>query len=101
MNAFRLCASTVSVVGFCLLGLVIHDAVTGVLAGRFFPDAESSVSLHVGVLLLALPVPLHVIFIGLIVQKRWLSPLWARFAWVGIVGSGVWLGGALMVKVFM
>lgn len=100
MNAFRIFASTVTFVGLCLLGLVIYDGFTGVLAGTFFPDSEATTSLHLGSMLLALPVPLHVIFIGLIVQKRWLSPPWARFAWIGIVSSGLWLGGALLIKLY-
>lgn len=101
MILFRLFASTVSVIGLCLLALVLYDGFSGVLAGEFFPDTETTPLHHLGALLLALPVPLHVIFIGLIIQKRSLTPPWARFAWFGIVSSGVWLGIALVVKLFV
>lgn len=100
MKTFRIFASTVSVVGLCLLGLVIYEWSLGVLTGEFFPDVEHTATHRLSSLLLALPVPLHVIFIGLIIQKKWLTPNWARFAWVGIVTSGLWLGGALLVKMF-
>lgn len=52
-------------------------------------------------LLLRLPVPLHVISVGLILQTRWLSPAMARAAWVAVVVSGCWLGGALAVRLFL
>lgn len=73
----------------------------GELPVKFFPDTEYTAGHHFGALLLALPVPLHIIFIGLIVQKKWLSPPWARFAWIGIVSSGMWLGASLLVKMFI
>ncbi len=100
MKSFRLFASTVTGVGLCLLVLVFWDWHTGVLAGEFFPDTEHTYKHHLGGLLLALPVSLHVIFIGLIIQKKWLSPPMARFAWVGIVSSGLWLGASLLAKLF-
>lgn len=101
MKLFRIGASVVSLVGVCLLVLVVRDWFNGILTGEFFPDTTHTYKHHLGGLLLALPVPLHVIFIGLIVQKKWLSPPMARFAWVGIVSSGMWLGVALAVKLFL
>lgn len=101
MTLFRYFASFVSLVGLCMLVFVLHDGMNGVLAGRFFPEIDHAPPHHWGGLLLALPVPLHVIFIGLIIQKRWLSPPWARFAWFGITASGVWLGISLLVKLFV
>ena len=101
MNSYRIFASTVSTVGICLLGLVFYDTLNGILAGEFFPDVEHTTRHHLGGFLLALPVPLHVIFIGLVLQKRWLSPAWARFAKVGIVTSGLWLGLALAMKLYL
>ena len=98
MPLFRILASAVTLVGLILLGLVVSDWANGVLAGEFFPDVEHTDRHHLGGLLLALPVPLHMIFIGLIVQKRWFSPAWARFAWVGIVTSGLWLGVSLIFR---
>ncbi len=101
MKALRICASAVSIAGLGLLGLVLYDATVGALAAKFFPGTESTPFLHLGGLLLALPVPLHIIFIGMIVQVKWLKPPWARLARVGIVFSGLWLGVALAAKLFM
>ena len=98
MKLFRIAASLVTVVGLGLLVLVVVDWHNGLLVAELFPDVEHTPRLHIYSLLLALPVPLHVIFIGLIVQKKWLSPALARFAWVGISSSGVWLGISLLVK---
>ena len=92
--------TTVTIVGFCLLGLVIFDYTEGALGPEYFPDVELVDKHHLYGLLLALPVPLHVIFIGLIIQKQWLSVNMARFAWVGISSSGIWLGIALAVRFF-
>jgi len=101
MNLMRLFASTVSLVGLCIFGLVVVDAYNGILAGEFFPDAAHTTAHHLGGFLLALAVPLHVIFIGFILQRHWLSPLWLRISRVGIVASGLWLGVALVVKLYM
>lgn len=97
-SAFRLLASLTTVVGLCLLVLVFVDWSNDILAGEFFPDTEHTYKHHLGGLLLALPVPLHVIFIGLIIQKKWLSPPMAKFAWVGITSSGMWLGASLLYR---
>ncbi len=96
MKIFRLLASMVSVIGIGLLVIVLMDWQAGTLAPRYFPELEHMTKHHIYGLLLALPVPLHVIFIGLIVQKQWLSPIWQRFAWVGIVTSGLWLGASIV-----
>jgi len=93
--------TTVTIVGLCLLGLVCLDAYEGNLATKYFSDSRIIAEHHAYALLLSLPVPLHIIFIGLIVQKRWLSEPLARFAWFGIVGSGLWLGASLAVKMFI
>lgn len=98
---FRIAASLVTLVGIGLLVLVVHDFLNGVLAGKFFPTADHTPAHHLMGLLLALPVPLHVIFIGQIVQKRWLPRLWRRIAWIGITGSGLWLGAALVVRLYV
>lgn len=97
MTIFRILASTITVIGICMLILVIADWHNGDLAGRYFSDVEHTSSHHLQGLLLALPIPLHVIFIGLIIQKQWLTPPWARFAWVGIVSSGLWLGASMVL----
>lgn len=81
-----------------MLFIVLWDGQAGILAKEHFPDTNHTAGHHFGGLLIALPVPLHVIFIGLILQKRFLSPGWAKFAWVGIVTSGMWLGASLLYR---
>lgn len=98
MPAFRILMSTVTAVGLVMLFLVFLDWQAGLLAPKHFPGADHDIRHHAGGLLLSLPIPLHVIFIGLIMQKRWLSPGMARFAWVGIVTSGLWLGASLLYR---
>lgn len=98
MKIFRILASLVTALGVILLVTVIIDLMAGALAMDHFPDMEHELHHHVYGLLLALPVPLHMIFVGLIVQKKWLSPPMAKFAWVGIVSSGMWLGVSLLVQ---
>lgn len=98
MQPFRLLMTTISVAGLILLTMVLMDWQAGSLAPEHFPNQDHRTIHHLGGLLLALPVPLHIIFIGLILQKRWLSPAWGRFAWVGIVTSGLWLGASLAYR---
>ncbi|MCJ2165545.1 MULTISPECIES: hypothetical protein [unclassified Pseudodesulfovibrio] len=90
--------TTVTLIGLCLLGVVGLEAYEGKLVALFFPGMDHSVKHQAYALLLSLPVPLHVVFIGLIIQKQWLTRGMARFAWIGIVVSGLWLGAALAVK---
>jgi len=81
---FRTVASLITAVGCCMLAYLLYES-----TGPFGKD-----------LLLSLPVPLHVIFIGLIIQKKYFTPPWQRFAWIGITGSGVWLGISLAIRTF-
>ncbi|XPV75602.1 MAG: hypothetical protein ACNI27_13280 [Desulfovibrio sp.] len=99
MNLFRIFASTVTAVGIVLLGVVFYEFYMGTLPEKFFPNLTGT-KLHLPSLILALPVPLHVIFVGLIVQKKHWSPRMAKFSWVGIVGSGMWLGASLAYRTF-
>ncbi|BCS88831.1 hypothetical protein [Pseudodesulfovibrio sediminis] len=92
--------NTVTIIGLCLVGVVLLKYYDGGLAPKYFPESLHTDKHHVYGLLLALPIPLHVTFIGLIVQKRWLSANMARFAWIGITVSGIWLGIALLIKIF-
>lgn len=98
MHPYRLLMSTISAAGLILLAMVLIDWQTGTLAAKHFPDLEHEVGHHLAGLILSLPIPLHVIFIGLIMQKRWLGPAWSRFAWFGIVTSGLWLGATLLYR---
>ncbi len=87
-NVLRTVASVIIVVGLCLLAKDLYNAITGP------PVLDTVYALG-----LALPIPFHIISIGLFVQKRWLSPRWARIAWFAIVISGCWLGVSLAIRV--
>ena len=93
--------TTVTILGLCLLGVAVFEAWEGRLAAEYFPDAAHTARYHVYGLLLALAVPLHVIFIGMILQQKWLTRPMARLARVGIVISGLWLGISLAVRAFV
>ena len=92
--------TTVTILGLCLLGVAVFQAWEGELAAEYYPDAVHTAKHHAGGLLLALAVPFHVIFIGMILQRKWLTRPMARFARLGIVLSGIWLGVALAVRTF-
>ncbi len=97
-TVFRTVANVIIVVGLCLLAKVLYNAATGSLATRFFAQSPGSRLDTVYALGLALPIPFHVILIGLIVQKRWLSPRWAKIAWFAVIISGCWLGASLAIR---
>jgi hypothetical protein len=88
-------------VGLFLLIKILYNAATGSLTALLFAASQESWIKHVSALGLSLPVPFHVISVGLILQKRWLSPPWARFAWIAVVVSGCWLGVALGIKLLI
>lgn len=100
VTLFRTLASATTLVGVVLLVLTFSNWHQGELAARYYPGLEHAVGHHFKGLLLALPAPLHVVFIGLILQKRHLTAPWRRFAWVGITASGIWLGISLAVRNF-
>ena len=94
----RVLANTVVVAGVFLLARILYEAGAGSLAGRVFSNADGSSATTALALGMALPLPLHVISIGLVVQQWWLSRRLARVAWWAIITSGCWLGVALAVK---
>ncbi len=96
-----LVTGAIIVVGFALLIQTLYQAATGQLVARYFPDSPDSWAYGLFALGLKIPIPFHVMAIGLIIQKRWLSPRWARFAWVAIVGSGCWLAVSLVARMFL
>ena len=100
-KTFRLIANGAIIVGFILLARVIYGASDGTLAARYFPESRVSLPNTILALGLGLPVPLHVISVGLFLKRRWLSPLWIRIALIAVVISGCWLGIALAVKLFL
>jgi uncharacterized BrkB/YihY/UPF0761 family membrane protein len=87
-------------VGFFLLARVIYGAVDGALGPQLSPGSQQSLRNIMVVLGLRLPVPLHVISVGLLLQRRWLPPSWARITLGAVVVSGCWLGAALAIEYF-
>lgn len=94
----RLIANTSILVGVYLFAMMIYGSVNGSLAAQLFPESPESVSNTVVALALSLPVPFHVISVGLLLQRRWLSQSWARIAFLAVVISGCWLGVAIGMK---
>ncbi len=96
----RVLANVIVLIGLFLLGRVICQVAYGGLAvpAATLPAGMGSQGLVA--LGLRLPVPLHVIAVGLILQRQWLAPRWARMAWWAVVLSGCWLGVALLIKQF-
>ena len=87
--------------GLLLLAKVIYNAVTGSLSVQLFSRSQGSWLLTMYALGLSLPIPFHVISVGLILKRRWLSPFWAKAAWPAVVMSGCWLGVALGIKLLV
>lgn len=94
----RAFAMAVSVVGVALLARLLHELVDGTLARGLFPHSQGEPALTLAAILLRMPAPFHVFSVGLILQRRWLSPTWAKVAWVCVVTSGLWLGASLAVR---
>ena len=88
-------------VGVFLLARVIYHAASGFLLAQLFPESQQSWANNLYAIVLSLPIPLHVISIGLVLQRRWLPPHWIRIAWLAVVISGCWLGVALVIKIFL
>ena len=103
MNMFttKTVANMVIAAGLLLLAKVIYNAVTGSLSVRLFSRSQGSWLLTMYALGLSLPIPFHVISVGLILKRRWLSPFWAKAAWPAVVMSGCWLGVALGIKLLV
>jgi len=95
----RVVGNGVIVVGLLLLVRVLYKSVTGSLLPQFFVPRQSLWVGNLYALGLSLPIPFHVISIGLVLHRKWLSPPWSRIAWVAVVLSGFWLGVALGFRV--
>ena len=94
----RVTANLVILIGIFLLGRVICNNASGAAAQQYF-GTSSATWLQSGYALgLTLPVPLHIISVGLVLQLRWLSPQWARGAGWAVVVSGCWLGLVLAIR---
>jgi hypothetical protein len=93
----------VVVVGLFLLARLLYAVFGGPGSGSMdvIDGVEGAWGLKAAVLALRLPVPLHVISVGLIVQRRWLPRAAARAAWVSVMISGCWLGMALAARLLL
>lgn len=97
----RLIANVSILVGIYLIAKMIYGAVNGFPAAPFVNESQGFMSNTLFALALGLPVPFHVISVGLLLKRRWLSPSWARIAFPAAVISGGWLGVALLTKIFL
>lgn len=97
----RAIANLVILVGLFLLVKILYNAATGSLTAQLFAASPESWTKHVSALGLGLPIPFHIISVGLILQRRWLSPPWKKVAWIVVAVSGCWLGVALGIKLLI
>ena len=97
----RLIANISILVGIYLFARMIYGAVNGSAAAQLVHESQGFVSNTVIALALDLPIPFHLISVGLLLQRRWLPHSWARIAFLAAVISGCWLGIALMSKIFL
>lgn len=95
----RIAMNLILLAGFFLLVRLIYNAITGELVSEMQHEYRNIELTTVKALLITLPIPLHVIAIGLILQKRWFSKVWKRIAWFAIIASGMWLGIALLIRI--
>jgi hypothetical protein len=99
VKIFRFFANLVILTGILLLAKVMSHAANGALVDRVLTGPHGHGLLPQALALgLSLGVPLHVMSVGLVLQRKWLPPLWARTAQIAAVVSGCWLGAALGIK---
>jgi len=98
VKIFRIFATSISVVGIVLLIRMCYHIPTGDLVKNYNSGWEVNTRNTLLAIALFLPIPLHVISIGMIIQKRWLTLKMKKIAWYSIVSSGMWLGIALAFK---
>ena len=85
---YRLLANTAIIVGVFLFARVIYGAVDGRLASQLLPESHGILWNTAVALGLDLPIPLHVIAVGLVLQRRWLPDWWAKISVPAVVISG-------------
>jgi hypothetical protein len=71
-------------------------------AGRYgsHAPAEGDVLSTALFLVLYLALPLHLICVGLLMQRPYLPVPWPRIVWWSVVVSGVWLGSSFLIRKF-
>lgn len=98
MLLFRIVVNIVILLGIALLAKLLYAFFSGQLVLQTFPSTHESWTGSVFALALKLPVPFHVISVGLILQRRWLPAALSKIAWYSVVISGCWLGAALAIR---
>jgi cytochrome c biogenesis protein CcdA len=96
--AVRVTSNIVILIGLYLLGRVLCNSFSAAAAQQYFGTSAVSGVPNFYALGLGLPIPLHVISVGLVLQMRWFSPWWTKFARWAIVISGCWLSLALGIR---
>jgi len=94
----RTTANLVILIGFFIFGKVLYNNANGASAYQYFGPSPQTWIHNVYAAVLSLPVPVHIIAVGLVLQLRWLSPPWARGARWAVVVSGCWLGLTLGIR---
>jgi hypothetical protein len=97
-TAIRVIANVVVLVGLIFLARVLYNGLNGALAQQYFAPVTVSPVHSAYALFLGLPIPLHIIAVGMFLQLKWLLPPWARAVRWAVVISGCWLGVALGVR---
>jgi hypothetical protein len=100
-NIIRIIAKIAVAAGLLMLVRVIYHAANGSLVAQLFPESQQSWISNLYAIALSLPFSLHVISVGSVMQRRWLSSHWIRIVWLAVVISGCWLVVALVIKVFL
>jgi hypothetical protein len=97
----RILANAVVAAGVILFIRTMHHSINGTLVIRVFEKSTDLWTTNLWALALMMPIPFHVMAVGLILQKRYLSQTWKRIAWFSVVISGCWLGLSLFIRVFI
>jgi uncharacterized membrane protein YgdD (TMEM256/DUF423 family) len=94
----RIIANIVILFGLFLLGRVLCKSFSGAAARQYFGTPPETWIENAYALGLGLPVALHIISVGLVLQRNWLSAAGAKWAKGAVVVSGCWLGLALAIR---
>lgn len=97
-KVIRNMANGIIAMGLFLLLYTLYSAVSGSLALRVFAGDRGPWIYNLYALGLILPVPFHIISIGLVLKRKWLSSFWARAAWPAILVSGCWLAAGIGMR---
>jgi hypothetical protein len=100
-NITRLIAKVAVAAGLLLIVRIIYQLASGSLVAELFPESQQSWISNLYAIGLSLPIPLHVISVGFVLQRRWLPPHWTRIVWLTVVISGCWLSVALALKLLL